>query len=274
MGASTRRGGSRASIGPASMTTGGRWGASSRWERRWRRLRARRTISTCSSPAMMAECTRPGGLTGSTGRASTITGARIGGFFPVGAPLGAVTRTPDNLDLFICGNDGRVYTSWWFNGVDWSGINDNWRSLGASSRQGGTLPLLPARRTTSIYSLPATMARSTRRGGSTGSTGPGSTTTGWHSAGSFPWGAARGGRANREQPRPFRHRQRWARLFLVVERISCSRRDPSRHTPAHGRSKIVLGVTEAILAKIDDLRREGVEGERSCGGARTSRPAC
>jgi hypothetical protein len=54
----------------------------------------------------------------------------IGGFFPNGAPLSAVARTPENLDVFVCGNDGRVYTSWWFNGADWSGINDNWRSIG------------------------------------------------------------------------------------------------------------------------------------------------
>jgi hypothetical protein len=54
----------------------------------------------------------------------------IGGFFPAGAPLAAVARTPNNLDVFICGNDGRVYTSWWYLGVDWSGINDNWRSIG------------------------------------------------------------------------------------------------------------------------------------------------
>jgi Papain-like cysteine protease AvrRpt2 len=54
----------------------------------------------------------------------------IGGFFPPAAPLGAVARTPTNLDLFITGNDGRVYTSWWFQGVDWSGINDNWRPIG------------------------------------------------------------------------------------------------------------------------------------------------
>ena len=54
----------------------------------------------------------------------------IGGIFPNGAPVGAVARSPDNLDLFICGNDGRVYTSWWSAGGDWSGLNDNWRSIG------------------------------------------------------------------------------------------------------------------------------------------------
>jgi hypothetical protein len=54
----------------------------------------------------------------------------IGGFFPAGAPVDVVARTPDNLDLFIVGGDGRVYTSWWFQGADWSGVNDNWRPIG------------------------------------------------------------------------------------------------------------------------------------------------
>jgi hypothetical protein len=63
----------------------------------------------------------------------------IGGIFPVGAPVAAVARTPDNLDLFICGNDGRVYTSWWFTGVDWSGVNDNWFPLGGFFPPGAPL---------------------------------------------------------------------------------------------------------------------------------------
>ncbi len=54
----------------------------------------------------------------------------VGGVFPAGAPVAAVARTPDNLDLFITGNDGRVYTSWWSTGAAWSGANDNWRSIG------------------------------------------------------------------------------------------------------------------------------------------------
>ncbi|MEH2466914.1 hypothetical protein, partial [Nostoc sp.] len=33
----------------------------------------------------------------------------------------AVARKPEQLDLFVVGNDGRVYTSWWQEGVsDWS----------------------------------------------------------------------------------------------------------------------------------------------------------
>ncbi|GAA0929800.1 hypothetical protein [Virgisporangium aurantiacum] len=54
----------------------------------------------------------------------------IGGFFPAGAPVSAITKTPNSIDLFITGNDGRVYTEWWYEGSEWSGINDNWRSIG------------------------------------------------------------------------------------------------------------------------------------------------
>jgi hypothetical protein len=54
----------------------------------------------------------------------------VGGVFPVGAPVSAVSRNPNQLDLFICGNDGRVYTSWWTAGSDWSGLGDNWRNIG------------------------------------------------------------------------------------------------------------------------------------------------
>jgi hypothetical protein len=56
----------------------------------------------------------------------------IGGFFPAGIPVAAVSRTPNNLDLFITGNDGRVYTSWWSSGRDWSGLNDRWANIGAN----------------------------------------------------------------------------------------------------------------------------------------------
>nr|WP_232542307.1 M12 family metallopeptidase [Nocardia bovistercoris] len=54
----------------------------------------------------------------------------IGGIFPRTAPVSAVSRPPNNLDLFITGNDGRVYTSWWQGGSDWSGIGDRWRNIG------------------------------------------------------------------------------------------------------------------------------------------------
>ena len=63
----------------------------------------------------------------------------IGGFFPRGAPVAAVARTPNNLDLFITGNDGRVYTSWWVRGSDWSGLNNRWRNIGGIFPAGAPL---------------------------------------------------------------------------------------------------------------------------------------
>ena len=54
----------------------------------------------------------------------------LGGFFPVGSPVSAVARKPDQLDLFAVGGDGRVYTSWWSVENGWSGMHDNWLSLG------------------------------------------------------------------------------------------------------------------------------------------------
>jgi Kazal-type serine protease inhibitor domain len=54
----------------------------------------------------------------------------IGGVFPPGASVAAVSRNPNQLDLFICGNDGHVYTSWWTAGSDWSGLGDKWRDIG------------------------------------------------------------------------------------------------------------------------------------------------
>ncbi|GAA1425971.1 hypothetical protein GCM10009601_33900 [Streptomyces thermospinosisporus] len=43
--------------------------------------------------------------------------------------MAAITKSPNSIDLFITGNDKQVYTSWWYAGSDWSGINDNWRGL-------------------------------------------------------------------------------------------------------------------------------------------------
>ncbi|HEY6425240.1 MAG TPA: hypothetical protein VIY28_18760, partial [Pseudonocardiaceae bacterium] len=54
----------------------------------------------------------------------------IGGVFPPGAPVSAVARNPNNLDLFITGSNGDVYTSWWSQDSDWSGIGNNWRDIG------------------------------------------------------------------------------------------------------------------------------------------------
>lgn len=54
----------------------------------------------------------------------------IGGNFPPGAPVTAISRNPDQLDVFITGNDGHVYTSYWTAGAKWSGLDKNWTDLG------------------------------------------------------------------------------------------------------------------------------------------------
>ena len=53
----------------------------------------------------------------------------IGGFFPPGNPVAAVSRTSDSIDLFVVGHDGVVYTSRWESGQEYSGVNNNWRPL-------------------------------------------------------------------------------------------------------------------------------------------------
>ena len=54
----------------------------------------------------------------------------IGRIFRPGAPVSAVARTEKSIDLFVVGNDGVVYTSWWHDGADWSGITNNWQPIG------------------------------------------------------------------------------------------------------------------------------------------------
>jgi hypothetical protein len=49
--------------------------------------------------------------------------------FPAGGRLTAISRDPDQLDVFVCGNDGIVYTEWWTTGADCSGLN-GWRPIG------------------------------------------------------------------------------------------------------------------------------------------------
>src|SRR5882757_5529772 len=65
---------------------------------------------------------------------SSFNGFRdIGGSFPAGAVVTAISQDANSLDLFVIGNDGCVYTSWWRVPNDWSGLNDNWRNLGGGN---------------------------------------------------------------------------------------------------------------------------------------------
>jgi len=54
----------------------------------------------------------------------------VGGFFPPSSVVAPIVRRAQQLDLFVAGYDGRVYTSWWSAGNPWSGVNDNWVRLG------------------------------------------------------------------------------------------------------------------------------------------------
>jgi len=50
----------------------------------------------------------------STGWSSNRDGwMQIGGSFPPGVEVSAIAHTPNNLDLFACGDDGHVYTVSW-----------------------------------------------------------------------------------------------------------------------------------------------------------------
>ncbi|MBV9363322.1 MAG: serine hydrolase [Solirubrobacterales bacterium] len=56
----------------------------------------------------------------------------IGGSFPVGGPVSAVARDANHLDVFIAGNDGHVYTTWWDSSLpDWGSITlGGWKDIG------------------------------------------------------------------------------------------------------------------------------------------------
>ena len=55
----------------------------------------------------------------------------LGGVFNPNTEISAINRSPGNLDLFVCGNDGNVYTSWWSEGNIWSSSNpQGWLKIG------------------------------------------------------------------------------------------------------------------------------------------------
>jgi len=47
--------------------------------------------------------------------------------FPPGAPVTAISRKPNQLELFICGDDGHVFTTWWIAGYGW---HYKWHDIG------------------------------------------------------------------------------------------------------------------------------------------------
>jgi hypothetical protein len=61
---------------------------------------------------------------------------KIGQGFPPNSPVAAVSRKTEQLDLFVCGTDGHVYTAWW----DSSGWSD-WHSIGGVFSVGAPVPV-------------------------------------------------------------------------------------------------------------------------------------
>jgi len=55
------------------------------------------------------------------------------------AYVSAVARRPDHLDLFVCGKDGRVYTTWWSKTSGWYAY---WKCLGGSFQSGAQITVV------------------------------------------------------------------------------------------------------------------------------------
>lgn len=79
-------------------------------------------------------------------------GGGPGGFFVPGSKLSVVARTRDNLDVFVCGSDGRIYTSWWSQGSDWSGLA-GWKDIGGNNSG----DFLPATEVTAVSRSPTSI---------------------------------------------------------------------------------------------------------------------
>lgn len=48
--------------------------------------------------------------------------------------IAAVSRNPTRW-TFICGDEGQVYTLFFIDGQDWSGLNNNWREAKQTQRK-------------------------------------------------------------------------------------------------------------------------------------------
>jgi len=53
--------------------------------------------------------------------------------FPPRAPVAAISRRPNLLDIFVCGSDHHIYTKWWSHHDGW---NDSWLDLGGAGDHG------------------------------------------------------------------------------------------------------------------------------------------
>jgi hypothetical protein len=107
------------------------WWRDNRWDSRWSQVgHEGSNLSILAPNAPVAAITRGSDrlalfASDAEGRVCTISWSRRGGWvrrwarvghegfrMPVGAPVAAVSRVPDQIDLFVSGNDGRVYSTW------------------------------------------------------------------------------------------------------------------------------------------------------------------
>ena len=221
---STPPGGSLARIGPASITTGGRSGRLPGGRARLGGHAPVRTTSTSSWSATTAWSTLLGGSLARIGPASITTGGRSGGFPGGRARLGGRAQS-QNLDLFVVGNDGVVYT---FGG---SLARIGPASITTGGRSGvfpGGAPVSAVARSPNnldLFVVGNDGVGATPPGGPLARIGPASITTGGRSGASSRWRARLGGRAQSGQPRPLRGRQRRREsLILVVRWLGLVRR--------------------------------------------------
>lgn len=94
--------------------------------------------------------------------------------FPPGAQVSVLSRKPSQLDLFICGSDGHVYTTWW---IADSGWHYTWRDIGGTFIPGSRI---------------AAAARQQEKIDVFASAGDGSVYTCWWSRDARQWGGPLG----------------------------------------------------------------------------------
>jgi hypothetical protein len=63
----------------------------------------------------------------------------LGGTFPPGSNITAISRQKERIDLFACGDDGCVYTCNWSHGKKWSISEGKWTSLGGRVLAGANM---------------------------------------------------------------------------------------------------------------------------------------
>ena len=67
----------------------------------------------------------------------------IGGDFTPGSKVTAIARSPDNMDLFVVGKDGKVYSAYWYCIMSYDMFSTSANSSSAGTPAGTGLAYLP-----------------------------------------------------------------------------------------------------------------------------------